>query len=118
MAGDSQPPAPHEVIDVLERIRFKMDEEQAGRWGAHRPIAEQMTRVRALTGEILASLHGEPVNASRALGEYQRPFQEELLNMFDLLAQSRMVSPMRVTDLPSALQERFLLQDQYLLRPQ
>ena len=116
VSSDSQPPAPHEVIDILERIRFKMDEEQAGRWGAQRPLAEQMIRVRTLTGEIIESLHGEPVNVSKALGEYQKLFQEDLLDMFDLLAQGSQVSPMRVTDLPSALQERFLLQDQYLIR--
>ena len=45
-----------EFIDVLERIRFKMQDDQAGLWGAEKPLVEQMTHVRGLIQDIIKRL--------------------------------------------------------------
>src|SRR5215470_8178872 len=80
-------PDPGTLEEILERIRFKMDEEQADRWGAQRPLIDQIRQVRILTAEILEALHGAAPGRSAALGVYQRQFQEDLCDVVDLLAQ-------------------------------
>ena len=60
------------LIEVLERINFKMQPEQASKWGASRPQVEQMVKVRELMDRILQTLKNSP-SASERLSEY-RPF--------------------------------------------
>jgi len=112
----SPPPDPGTLVQLLERLRFKVDEEQADRWGAQRPLIDQMRQVRALTAEILEALHRAAPGNVAALGAYQWQFQEGLGDVFDLLAQGATASPMRLADLPTPLRDRFLLQGHYLIQ--
>src|SRR5262249_18687375 len=76
--------------EILERMRFKMDEEQADRWGAQRPFIDQIRQVRALTAAILEALHGlhgAAPGSIAALRAYQQQFQEDLCDVIDLLEQ-------------------------------
>lgn len=110
-------PAPQRdaVVDVLQRIRFKMDDSEADKWGARRPLVEQIAAVRALTGQILDALERSPGDI-KALAEYQKLFREDLLDAFDLIRQASLSRPMGLDDLPQALRDRFLKDGQYLIR--
>jgi hopanoid biosynthesis associated RND transporter like protein HpnN len=116
MPGDSQPPDLRGFMDVLGRIRFKMDDTQAEQWGARRPVVEQIANVRALTGGILAALQQDPPHSGKALGAYQRLFHQDLRDLLDLLAQGGKASLMRIEDIPRQVRDRFLQQNQYLIR--
>ena len=116
MAGESQPLDLPGLMDILARIRFKMDDAQAEQWGARRPVIAQIATVRALTEDIGAALQQHPARSAAALGDYQRLFQQDLLDLLDLLAQGSRASLMRIGDIPRQVQDRFLLQNQYLLR--
>ena len=102
-------------IEILERIRFKMDDEQADKWGAQRPLVEQMAAVRGVAGEIIEALNSSS-DGTKALLEYERPFQEDLVDTFDLIRQGAQAVPMGIEDLPPAVRDRFMQQGQYLIR--
>lgn len=105
-----------EVIrDLLERIRFKMDDSEADKWGASRPLVEQIASVRSLTGRILDAL-GSSEDAEKVLAEYQGPFRDDILDAFDLIRQAAQSRPMGVDDLPPALKDRFWRDGQFLIR--
>lgn len=108
-------PDPQLLSDLLERIRFKMDDSQAESWGAKRPVLEQITEVRSLTGKILDQLKG-PRQLEDSLVEYQRRFQEDLQDVFDLLASASSVNPMTPADIPKSLWERFVSEGKFLIR--
>ncbi len=104
-----------EYIDVLERIRFKMQDDQATRWGAEKPLAEQMARVRALAQDINTSLAASP-DAAEALIPYRKAFAEDLQDKWDLLSRGAHTKMMRVEDLPELVRGWFFQNGTYLLR--
>ncbi|MEN6439532.1 MAG: MMPL family transporter [Syntrophobacter sp.] len=104
-----------ELIDVLERIRFKLQDDQAERWGAEKPLVEQMALVRALAQDIVGSLQSAPDSVER-LYEYRKHFFGDLSNKWDTLRKGISASPMRVEDLPDTLRGWFYQQGTYLLR--
>jgi uncharacterized protein len=104
-----------ELVEVLERIRFKMQEEQARQQGAEQPIVEQMARVRTLAGEIIEALRSSP-DADKLLGEYRRSFREDLLNTWEFLRAGGSASPMTIQDVPQTLRDWFYHDGQYLIR--
>jgi uncharacterized protein len=112
---DGQPPDPKSLIDVLERIRFKMDDEEASKWGARRPVIEQITAVRSLAGNIIEALRVSPDVAGPLL-DFQRRFQEDLIDAFDLIEKGGHARPMTMADLPPMARDRFFLGGQYLIR--
>ncbi len=111
----AQSVAPGEMMDLLGRIRFKMDDEQADKWGAKRPVVEQIAAVRALTGDILERLKA-PGGTDRGLQAYAGQFRDDLLDTLDLLHQGSLAMPMEVGHLPAPLRQRFLRDDRYLIR--
>ncbi len=113
----AQTPAPRKEVlrDLLERIRFKMDDSEADKWGARRPLVEQITAVRSLTGQILDALD-KVQDANWVLAQYQRPFREDILDAFDLIHQAANSRTMQMDDLPQALKDRFWRDGQYLVR--
>lgn len=104
-----------ELIETLERIRFKMQDEQAEKWGAARPMVEQISRVRSLAGEVAALLRS-PTLDRNALRDYAERFHEDLLLKWDFLREGASASIMLPEDIPEDLRGRFFNNGQYLLR--
>jgi len=104
-----------ELTDILERIRFKLQDDQAERWGAEKPLVEQMTLVRALAQDIVGNLQSSP-DAVEKLDQYRKHFYADLVKKWDTLRKGISASPMRVADLPDTLRGWFYQQGTYLLR--
>lgn len=110
-----RPPRPEGVVDLLERIRFKMDDSQAEAWGARRPLVEQIAAVRSLTGQIIERLHSS-ANPSEPLLAYEARFEGDLLETFRMLQHRDGLRPMTLEDIPKALWDRFVREGRYLIR--
>jgi uncharacterized protein len=102
-------------VSILERIRFKLQDDQAERWGAEKPLVEQMTRVRALAREIIESHQSLPDAEGRLL-EYRKRFLEDLMDKWGTLRKGASASHMGVMDLPDRLRGWFYNDGTYLLR--
>jgi uncharacterized protein len=111
----NQPGDVRQFIDLLERLRFKMQDDQADRWGAEKPLVAQMTRVRALARGISESLATSP-DADRSLLEYRKRFAEDLRSKWDLFSQAANPSVMTIQDLPELVRNWYLQNGTYLLR--
>ncbi|MEM5788255.1 MAG: MMPL family transporter, partial [Syntrophobacteraceae bacterium] len=103
------------LTEKLERISFKLQGDQAERWGAEKPLVDQMERVRALAGSIGESVRSLP-EAGVRLVEYRKLFSEDLVDKWDFLRKGTSASPMTVEDLPDALRNWFYQQGTYLMR--
>ncbi len=103
------------LIEVLQRIRFKMQDEQARKWGASKPLVEQMAKVRELIDRIVHSLDNSPADSER-LFEYRRHFEKDIVEQWTLIKESSSASPMDIHDLPSILREQFFQGRKYLIR--
>jgi len=103
------------LTDILERIRFKLQDDQAKRWGAEQSIIDQMIRARSLAEEIVKNIQSSP-DAMERLFEYRLRFTEDLIGKWDLLRKGSNASPMRIEDLPVVLKSWFYQQGTYLLR--
>jgi hypothetical protein len=104
-----------ELVDVLQRIRFKMQEDQADKWGASKPLVQQMQTVRQLSGDIVEALQSS-AEASRNLAEYRDRFRNDIVDKWTLLKESSSAAPMRVEDIPPKLKDQFLQGNKYLIR--
>ncbi|MHC1742709.1 MAG: MMPL family transporter [Syntrophobacteraceae bacterium] len=112
---ETRPSDRSEFISVLERIRFKLQDEEAGRWGAEKPLVEQMARVRALASEIVTALESSP-DAMDKLLAYRVRFYDDLGDKWDTLRKGVNASPMSVADLPDMLKGWFYQDGTFLLR--
>jgi len=115
IAWKEHPDAPEEFIDILKRISFKMQDDQAEVWGAEKPVIEQMTRVRSLAQGIIELLQGSP-GAERSLLEYRKLFAEDSVNKWDILSSGANTSTMAIRDLPELVRSQFLHDGTYLLK--
>lgn len=113
--GERRPSDPAEFVNVLERIRFKMQNEEADRWGAERPLVAQMTRTRALASEIITALENSPGSMDR-LQEYRVRFLDDLLQKWDTLRKGTDATLMKMDDLPETVRAWFYQDGTYLLR--
>lgn len=104
-----------EFIDILKRIGFKMQDEQADTWGAEKPVIEQMVRVKALTRGMIEILTTSP-DAAKLLFEYRKRFTEDSIKKLDVLGRGANASPMEVKDLPESVRGNYLQKGTYLLR--
>lgn len=111
----SHPRYQSDLIDILQRLRFKMQDEQAEKWGASRPMVEQMVKVRQSASEIVHLLQASP-EASLKLSDYRHRFRDDIVDKWTLLRESSSAPPMRVEDIPPVLKEQFLQGNQYLIR--
>ncbi len=102
-------------LDILERIRFKLQDDQAERWGAEKPLVAQMTRVRALTQDLVGALRSSP-DAMERLLEYRKRFLDDLLSKWNSLREGASASPMNIENLPETLRGWFYQEGSYLLR--
>lgn len=110
-----EPLRPEGVVDLLERIRFKMDDSQAEAWGARRPVVEQIAAVRSLTGQIIQGLRASQ-DPSGPLLAYEKRFQADLLEAFRMLKQGDGLRPMTLEDIPRVLWDRLVSEGRYLIR--
>ena len=104
-----------EFIDVLKRISFKMQGDQAGLWGADKPVTEQMTQARELAHGIIEFHQGSP-DAGRSLLEYRKRFAEDAVSKWNVLNSGANTSAMTIQDLPQLVRDRFLHDGTYLLQ--
>jgi hypothetical protein len=104
-----------ELIDVLQRIRFKMQEDQAEKWGASRPTIDQMLQVKKFIDEIVLSFDKSP-SAAQRLVEYRGLFDNDIVEEWNRIKESSSASPMTVRDIPAELRDQFLHENLYLLR--
>ncbi|MFZ2445943.1 MAG: MMPL family transporter [Syntrophobacteraceae bacterium] len=104
-----------EFVDILGRIGFKMQDDQADRWGAEKPLIEQMARVKALASAITGVLATSP-DAEGLLFEYRKRFAEDSVKKLEMLAKGANTSKMTVADLPESVRGNFLHDGTYLLR--
>lgn len=111
----SEPSDRAELIAVLERIRFKLQDEEAGKMGADKLLVEQMARTRALASEIIGALQNAP-DAMDRLTDYRKRFHEDLVDKWDTLQKGIDTSPMGVEDLPDLLKGWFYQEGTFLLR--
>ncbi len=103
------------LIEVLQRIRFKMQDEQAEKWGASKPLVEQMVTVRKLIDRIVQSLDNSPAE-SETLLEYRRRFKEDVVEQWTLIKECSCASPMSIQDIPLQLRDQFFQEGKYLIR--
>lgn len=112
---ESRPSDLQELSDILKRIGFKLQDDQAERWGAEKPLLEQMVRARALARDITESLQSVP-NAPERLSEYRKLFLDDLKAKWDTLRLGANASLMQVEDLPDTLRGWFYRDGTYLMR--
>jgi len=89
---ETRPSDLNDLRELLARIRFKMQEEQAATQGADQALVDQMEQVRKLAGEILQLTRNHP-DAEIRFNEYRQRFHEDLLNTWDFLRAGRQPSP-------------------------
>ncbi len=104
-----------EFISVLERIRFKMNEEQAAQWGANQPTMDQMWRVRSLAGDVLTLLREDDA-APQRLQKYQERFHEDLSRTWEFLREGTTAPVMTSDDLPAEVREMYYHEGEYLIK--
>ncbi len=120
--GGGSKPAPEvqasykaDLIEVLQRIRFKMQDEQAEKWGASRPLVEQMTKVKGSIDRIIQALENLPANSTK-LAEYRRHFMQDIAEQWTFIKESSSASPMTIADIPPQLRDQFYQDGKYLIR--
>ena len=104
-----------DLIEILQRIRFKMQDQQAEKWGAAKPLVGQMVKVKESIDRIVQSLDDSPAVLQR-LSQYRQRFREDIVDQWTLIKQSSSASPMTVEDIPLQLRDQFFLGDKYLMR--
>ena len=104
-----------DLIEILQRIRFKMQDQQAEKWGASKPLVSQMVKVKESIDSIVQSLDNSSAALQR-LSEYRRRFKEDIVDQWTLIKHSSSASPMTVNDIPLQLRDQFFQGDKYLIR--
>jgi hypothetical protein len=104
------------LVEVLQRIRFKMQQDQAAKWGAERPLVEQMTQLRTLSDEVISLVQQSSNAVAEPLTEYRKRFQDDLIKTWDFFREAASVRNMGVRNLPRFLRDWFWHDGQYLIR--
>jgi len=104
--------------DILSRIRFKMEGDSAGAWGASKPLEAQMRDARSLIDALGRDLQSiEPTVLLRRLKGFEASLIADLNDKLSLLRENINTCPMQVSDLPRPVRERFVGPDDlYLIR--
>jgi predicted RND superfamily exporter protein len=103
------------LIEVLQRIRFKMQAEQAEKWGASKPLVGQMVNVKESIDGIVQSLGNAPTVLDSLL-EYRRHFNKDVVEQWTLIKECSCGSTMSIRDIPSQLRDQFFQGGKYLIR--
>lgn len=106
-----------ELDEVLGRIRFKMLEGGRSDLGASEPLARQMSQTSELIESVRQRLRTDPSSAAGKLKEFETALVGDLSSMLDLLSMNVHATPMKISDLPKTLLQRFGgEEDRYLIR--
>jgi hopanoid biosynthesis associated RND transporter like protein HpnN len=103
---------------VLARIKFKLLDAKAAKWGANKPLRGQMTEARSLIEALQRDFRSLDATTVRAgLGRSETGLIAELDDKLSLLKENMNTRPMQVQDVPEQLRKRFVGPDgTYLLR--
>ena len=104
-----------DLIELLQRIRFKMQDDQAQKWGASKPLVGQMVKVKESIDKIVRSLDDSPAAPERLL-EYDGRFKHDIVEQWTLIRESSSASPMTIRDIPPQLRDQFFQEGKYVLR--
>jgi len=97
------------VESAFTRIRFKMEETEAGAWGATRPLEAQMREVRFLIDGIERGFGSQEKGVLLGrLKQFQAAMMGDLNDKLSLLRENMDGRPLQVSDLPRPLRERFV----------
>ena len=123
LSGSDPDPSPAEdaaykssLIDVLERINFKMQPGQASKWGASRPQVQQMTAVRTFIDRILLSLRKNTPVESERLSHYRERFRKDVVDEWSIISEGSSASPMTIGNIPAQWRDQFYQHGQYVVR--
>ncbi len=118
LSAAKQPVDPHQLDEVLGRIRFKMLGSTAPQWGVSKPLQTEMAEVRRLIDDVRQSLRGtDHLKLQGQLKAFENDLINDLEGKLDLLRKGVEARPMRIEDLPKQLRERYVGQDHlYLIR--
>jgi len=108
--GKLQPLNLDDLVSVLQKIRFKMREDNEDAWDpGKKPSSQSIKRVRYLISDLLSQLKEKDRNISI---QYLSAFQKELFLDFNdkisTLKENMDPSPVTIEDLPSQLKKRFI----------
>ena len=92
-----------------------MQEQQAEKWGASKPLVGQMMKVKESIDKIAQTLDDSPAALQR-LSEYRQRFYKDIVDQWTLIKEGSSASPMTVKDIPLQLRDQFLQGNQYLIR--
>ncbi|MDR3557890.1 MAG: MMPL family transporter [Syntrophobacteraceae bacterium] len=104
------------LIEVLERINFKMQPEQATKWGASKPQVQQMNAVRTLIGRILKALHSSSPVESDRMFEFRERLSKDIVKQWSIISCGSLASPMTIRDIPAQIRDQFYQNGQYVIR--
>ena len=93
-----------DVIEVLQRIRFKMQEQQAEKWGASKPLVGQMVKVKESIDRdhpIGSTIH---LRRSRGFPNTACVSTQDIVDQWTLIKESSSASPMTIRDIPIQLE--------------
>ncbi|MCU0587347.1 MAG: MMPL family transporter [Syntrophobacteraceae bacterium] len=105
----------NELGQILERIRFKMQDSEAAAAGAGDDLLVQMKTVRRLIEEIKRSLAESP-QAPERFFEYRKLFRDDLLATWETMRKAAAAKPMTIDSLPRELKDWFYHDGQFLIR--
>ncbi len=105
----------NELGQILERIRFKMQDSEAAAGGAGEDLVVQMKAVRSLIEEIKHSLAESP-QAPERFFEYRKLFRDDLLSTWEMMRKAASANLMTIQNLPQALRDWFYQDGKFLIR--
>jgi hopanoid biosynthesis associated RND transporter like protein HpnN len=112
----AEPNDANELVDILERIRFKLQLNEAKKSGANKPLLEKMARLDGLSDQIIRKLRNDSPDIAPQLTAYRERFQENLLHTWHFFRSAAPASPMTIHDIPAYLRHRFYDKGEYLIR--
>lgn len=105
----------NDLDQILERIRFKMQDSEAAAAGAGEDLIVQMKAVRRLIEEIKRALAESP-QAPERFFEYRKLFRDDLLSTWEMMRKAASARPMTIESLPAEIRDWFYHDGQFLIR--
>jgi predicted RND superfamily exporter protein len=92
-----------------------MQDQQAEKWGASKPLVGQMVKVKEAIDRIVQSLESSPTPLQR-LSEFRQRFKEDIVDQWTLIKQCSSASPMTLMDITPQLRDQFFQGGKYVIR--
>ena len=105
----------NELTQILERIRFKMQDSEAAAAGAGEDLIVQMKAVRRHIEGIKRALAESP-QAPERFFEYRKLFRDDLLSTWETMRKAASAKPMTIENLPREIRDWFYHEGQFLIR--